>query len=365
MSLRANGAPSGSVFLKSARVRGAFKIGLVSLGMLVPQTGALAHVASHEGAAAIAPSLLTIQRDDARLQNVGWRLTRANAAFCSGARPSIGLLVQDARDYSDPAALRAALGIEGNLFVGAAPEASPAFTAGLRVGQEITAMNGKVLNDPVPVPGTGAEQAQKAITDALARNPELMLTIRNGNGTRRDIPIEAVPICPARFALATGGHLAQAGEGQVIVGQHFTASSRASDLLEEEEFAAIVAHELAHVLLGHSAWLDRAGRSEANIRASERLADRMAVWLLANAGYGPEALARLLRGWGRRNDPGKARLATHDSWDDRAAKAEKEVLAVRAEWLQSGRADWRDRFGCDTDSATTPATKPDVRCKIR
>lgn len=365
MSPRANGAFPGSVFLKSARVRRALMLCLLLSGLLLPQTRALAGGARQEVADTIAPVLLALQRDDARLQNVGWRLIRANAAFCTGARPSTGFLVQDARDYSNPAALRAALGLQGNLFVGAVPETSPAFAAGLRVGQEIIAINGKVLNDTVLVPGAGSEQAQKAIADALSRNRELTLTIRNSDGALRDMPIEAVPVCPARFTLATGGHLAQAGEGQVIVGQNFAASSRPSDLLQDEEFAAIVAHELAHVLLSHSAWLDRAGRSEANIRASERAADRMAVWLLANAGYDPEAMARLLRGWGRRNDPGIARLPTHESWQDRAVAVDAEVLIIRAQWSHTGLADWRKRFGCDSDSVLTPAKKSDVRCKIR
>src|SRR3546814_7966027 len=41
----------------------------------------------------------------------------------------------------------------------------------------------------------------------------------------------------------------------------------------QEELAAAIAHELAHNLLGHRAWLDGNGRNMASVRLTEREAE--------------------------------------------------------------------------------------------
>ena len=48
------------------------------------------------------------QDADQRLQDVGWHLARANAAFCPRVVPSIGLQLQDMASYGVPAIARAA-----------------------------------------------------------------------------------------------------------------------------------------------------------------------------------------------------------------------------------------------------------------
>jgi predicted Zn-dependent protease len=72
-------------------------------------------------------------------------------------------------------------------------------------------------------------------------------------------------------------------------------------LTEDDELAAVIAHELAHNQLGHPAQLDGLKKGRAKlVRETEIEADRLAVWLLANAGYDPQAAIRMWTRLGKR-----------------------------------------------------------------
>jgi predicted Zn-dependent protease len=72
-------------------------------------------------------------------------------------------------------------------------------------------------------------------------------------------------------------------------------------LVNDDELAAVAAHELAHNQLGHPALLDglKKGRAKA-LRTTEIEADQLAIWLLANAGYDPRAAVRMWQRLGPR-----------------------------------------------------------------
>ena len=112
----------------------------------------------------------------------------------------------------------------------------------------------------------------------------------------------------------------------------------------EPMFAAAVAHELAHNVLNHADWLDANKRKRRNIRKTEREADRLMPWLLANAGYNPRAALDFMNKWGPRHDRGIFRARTHDGWDERAEFIEEELVKVEALIEQYGEADWSKYF---------------------
>jgi predicted Zn-dependent protease len=85
---------------------------------------------------------------------------------------------------------------------------------------------------------------------------------------------------------------------------------------------------LAHNVLGHRDRLNAIGRTWGNIRATEREADRLSVWLLANAGYDPAAAARFMSRWGPANDHGILSSPDHDRWRTRLQLIEQELAAL-------------------------------------
>ena len=121
---------------------------------------------------------------------------------------------------------------------------------------------------------------------------------------------------------------------------------------DEPVFAALLAHELAHNVLGHDAWLDRHGRKPKNVRLIEREADRLVPWLLANAGHDPAAGEAFMRQWGKAYDAGLKLRRTHDGWDERAEHMAAEVPLVRAAMAAEGKADWARHFRREIDTSS-------------
>lgn len=299
--------------------------------------------ADRPGDAQVAAALARLQHDDARLQTVGWQLATANAAYCRDAAPAIGLLLLDARQFDRPRAVRSVLGMAGDIAVEAVAEGSPAAMAGLLPGEEIVAIDGQ-STAIAAAPASQADEWQDRIGRKLAQGGKITLGLRDASGTVRQVMLAGKAACQVPFALETGSDRAEADGARVIVGQGFGTSGSPAEQLDESEFAAAVAHEMAHDLLNHPARLARAGRSTDTIRQTEREADRLAVWLLSNAGYDPASGPRLMRGWARRRDPGLARLPTHDSWDQRAELMEREIVRLRTVLRETGQADWARDF---------------------
>ena len=319
----------------------------LALGVIGCGPAAAQDAAQEAAKQTYAPALARLQHYDTRLQSVGWRLTAANAPYCADARPAIGLLLQDVMSYSDPDGVRAAIGLEGDVAVQAVAENAPATLAGLLPDDEILALDGQSPAS-FPVSGAGDYQRLTALHDRidaiLARHGRISLRVRSGTAPARDVVIAGVPACPSRFEILTGKSGAQADGTRVVIGHRFGKGRGAADGLDEEEYAAVVAHELAHNILRHRSHLDEVGRSWGRVRRTEREADRLSVWLLANAGYRPEAGPKLMGGWGRRRDIGFLKIPTHESWDERVASMEQEITRLHQTLRLRGQADWARDF---------------------
>ena len=275
--------------------------------------------------AARIPALDRLMQADARLQTIGWRLARGNAAFCPMTRPATGLLLMDAANFRDPAAIRRGLGLAGDIAVNAVAAGSPADGAGLKPGEDVLAIGNQAMAD---LPPTAAQDPFRLadLHDRLDRElaERGTVTLRLAD---RSVALPGEPACSARFAIGPAGQRSVAGDGRVIL-------SQADVEAGEDHAAAIAAHELAHVILGHGT----RGQPVATIRAQEQAADRLAPWLLANAGYDPAAMLWLAEG---RKD-GLIAPATHGSWRNRARAIRAELAVIAAAGPQP--LDWRGRF---------------------
>ena len=287
------------------------------------------------------------QDADQRLQDVGWHLARANAAFCPRVVPSIGLQLQDMASYGVPAIARTALGLQRDFAVQTAARGSPAALAGAFTrNREVIALE---RFDPNQWPAGAAMEWQRLVR--AHEHIETMLTEQGGiaigfadGEEARDQPVE---VCATRFELMGDGKRAVADGTRVVIGIGFPAFGYA----EEPLFAALVAHELAHNVLGHNAWLERNGRKAKHVRRVEREADRLAPWLLANAGYDPQAAVTFMTRWGSTHDAGLRVRRHHEGWDERAEAMSAEVPVVQSLMAGEGKADWARHFRREIDPA--------------
>lgn len=292
---------------------------------------------------------------DQKLFRTGWRLAVANAPFCENRAPALGVMWQDLANYPDPGAAADALGIVGPVAVQAVAPGSPAAAARLEVGDTLVAIGlhrrAEAPDEVALARVTEAFPATRPSWQRLAAVQAALDEIMNRDGRiviARLTPagegpvlttLDPVPACATRFEVSGIGDRAVADGERVVFGDRFPGFG-----WPEQEFAAAVAHELAHNLLGHRAWLERAGRSRSNIRLTEEEADRLAPWLLANAGYDPASAVRFMRRWGPDHGGGLFRKRTHAGWDERAAIIAQELPLVEAARDEDGKADWSRRF---------------------
>jgi hypothetical protein len=286
------------------------------------------------------------QDADQRLQDVGWQLARGNVGFCPKVVASVGLQLQDMASYGAPAIARAALGLSRDFAVQTAARGSPAALSGAFArNREITLLE---RMDPNTWPARAKMDwhrlvwAHDHIEAMLTEHGGIAVAFADGTEAR----LQPVEVCATRFELMGEGDKAVADGARVVIGIDFPAFA-----YEEPEFAALVAHELAHNVLGHDAWLDANGRSRRHVRRTEREADRLMPWLLANAGYDPAAAARFWRQWGKKHDAGLLMVRNHDGWDEREEFVAAEVPIIASLMAREGRADWAAHFRREIDPA--------------
>ncbi|MEL6876698.1 MAG: hypothetical protein AAGL68_01195 [Pseudomonadota bacterium] len=292
-------------------------------------------------------ALEKLQALDQKLQNVGWRLVRGNAQFCEQTLPSIGLQLQDAVSYREPETVRATLGMDGDFAVQTVARESPAWNVGgLSFGREIARLNGEQLNAWPAEERSHWQRLTRAhdfIDAALAKDDRIFVGLASGG----DLMIPPVEVCASRFELAGNSKRALAEGSRVVIGARFPGFD-----YPEDEFAAAIAHELAHNVLRHRIWLEANGRKRKHVRLTEREADRLMPWLLANAGYDPDAAYRFMTKWGPRHDGGLFRARTHDGWDERADFILAEIAQIESLQTQpdsEDSADWRTHFRREID----------------
>ena len=306
--------------------------------------GVLAPPAYAKSSDELAEVLTTIRAQDQRMQDIGWRLTSSNALYCAKTTQSIGLQLVDVAGYKEPDKARAAFGLTGDLAVYTIAANSPAASASLEPLEPIIAIDGQMLNKwPAERKSDWKRlvRAHDAIDASLNADGGVQLTLA-GN---RQAVIKGVNVCASRFELGGGNKRALADGSRVILGRNFPGFAYA-----EDELAAAIAHELAHNFLAHRDWLEANGRKRKNIRLTEREADRLMPWLLANAGYDPAAALRFMRRWGPRHGGGLLRKRTHDGWDERVEFIAAEIALIEALLGQDQPADWATHFQRDTGS---------------
>ena len=305
---------------------------------------ALVLAANSAQAVATPGPLVALQALDTRVLSVGWRLAHGNAPYCETVAPGIGLLLQDVAGYGDPAAVRSALKLRGEIAVQAVATDGPAARAGLAALDPLDTIAGQMVSAlPAAKPGDYARLAglHDRIDAALGSTGRVEL-VRAGQA----IAIVGEPACVTRFEMLASGIRAAADGRRVIIGRRLVEAFPPDPIRGDELLAAALAHELAHNVLGHRARLDAGGRAWSKVKLTEREADRLSVWLLANAGYAPEAALRFFARWGPMTDLGPLSSPDHDRWKTRVRRIATEIATMRAAMIRNadGKADWARDF---------------------
>ncbi|ASK88761.1 M48 family metallopeptidase [Sphingorhabdus sp. SMR4y] len=288
-------------------------------------------------------ALKGLQLLDQRMNAIGYRLTTANAAFCDPKAASSGLLLNDVAQYADQETARFALGFDAPIGITAVAPDSPAEAAKLSPGNSLLAINNIAIEDIATDEPESEDQPpayrridtiNRTLQQQLAAGT-VQLTIAEG-GISKTVPVEAVQTCPGQFQVRVSADRSATADGKLV-----SVSSRLAEyFLSDDEFAAVVAHELAHNLLKHRDRLDaqnvnrgffgQLGKSAGRIRETEIEADRLSVWLMANAGYDPQAAIRFWTRYGKEHGKGIFSASTHYRWKKRVQLFEEEIAKMAA-----------------------------------
>ena len=257
------------------------------------------------GAAARAPQPAASYADPGlRLETIGYRLSRANAAQCAAPDMLTGLMLHNIGGYdeADRAELSEVFDLTGGFGVLHVVPGSAADLAGIVEDDEIVALNGTDLaqfaRDAIGKQGT-YERTERMVTllqQSLGRGPATLGIRRAG------VPITLVLTgeqgCGGRFAVLHSRTLNAWSDGRYVA-----VTDRMMNFAgDDAELAFVVAHEMSHNMLHHaeqtkgiSRMLAEFGLGAKKLKASEVEADNLAVEVIARAGYSLAAPERILR----------------------------------------------------------------------
>lgn len=279
-----------------------------------------------------------LRATDARIAAIGFRLARANAALCRNAYAGTGMMLHARGQYGPEG--QKALGFASDIAVQAVAPGSPAEQAEIRPGDGLVAVNGA----PVGSDNAGADvkalsrkqlDAAYALIEALPPGQPATLSVRRANGDA-EILIIPTALCPSRFETEVIGGIAAGADGNYVsISVGMVATTPGEDAL-----AAVIAHEMAHNILEHrrrlgpgglrAGLLGPLGTKAGRIKRSEIEADRLSLWLLANAGYDIDGAILFWQNLTRTRDLGIFGDGTHPGSKSRVAgmRAEQAMIAA-------------------------------------
>ncbi|MEP5034456.1 MAG: M48 family metallopeptidase [Parasphingorhabdus sp.] len=295
-------------------------------------------------------SLQALQKLDQRLHNVGYRLASANAEFCPTTISNLGLLIHDIDQYGNKSMARRAFGFDHPIAINAIALGSPAALAQLAVGDNIIDIAGQpienIMVDQQKLADEKAEYRRiAAVKDHLAQSAasgEVALTLTRENQKYSEI-LKAARTCPSQFQIRVSKSREASADGKMVS----VSSTLAEYVVDDNELAAIAAHELAHNILKHRDRLNalkvnrgffgQFGKSAGRIKAAEIEADRLSVWLMANAGYDPQAAIRFWTRYGKRYGKGIFSASTHYRWKKRVKLFAEELKKMTNAKTRNGK----------------------------
>jgi beta-barrel assembly-enhancing protease len=313
------------------------------LAAMAAMAAGISHAAPYPADVAAYRALVAL---DARLVSAGYRLSSANADFCPLKERNPGWVIHDIAQYPDAETARAAFGFDAPIQVAAIVQGSAAHEAGIMPDDGFVGIDDATLYWPaMPVGKTGYERAasfKQLLAERSSQRPSLPVKLIR-KGREIDVTIETPLLCASDFQIDPSAKMDAGADGKMVS----ITSALAEYATGEGELAAIVAHELAHNILQHRARLDAAkinrgigrqfGKSRKAILVTEIEADRLSIWLLANAGFDPAATLSFWQRFSRKQGGGFLSDGTHLSWKKRIAFMRAEADQILAAPATDGK----------------------------
>lgn len=315
-------------------------------GMIPEQAPARPEVTPQIAAAAETLTRMAALQD--RLYRVAAPLLIDNAELCTRhARNLLGFTAKNRHTYPGQynEAAWLVLGMGERLQVTNVLNGSGAARAGLRQGDRLVAAGGQ----PLPEGPNALSQAGAVFGPIVGKQANLPLSVER-DGRPRDLTIPVTRACAFAIELGNADNVNAYADGQrVMVTRGMMGLAR-----DDDELAYVVARTMAHNMLGHAATQRNAATiasvidnltaitpdtsmliGSAGIRAmpaaEDAAADRLAIYLLARAGYRIEGASGF---WKRVAATYPARVlngytANHPSTAARVAAIDKAVAEVK------------------------------------
>lgn len=241
------------------------------------------------------PDLLYLQALDQRIADISWRIGKANADLCREHMNAIGISVHDAVQYAPRyrAAAITTFGFQdGYPAVLTVASGAVADIAGVKVGDIVLAIDDQIVP---AAPSDGKEDyrpvnAVMARLESLPADRPIALEVLRGKERLR-LMLRPVQVCKSRVEVVPSGEINANSNGFVVQIYGKLALWTQND----DELAIVIAHEMAHNLLGHNRRIDTEkigtgifsgfGGDGRKLRDMEREADRYGLFLVARAGY--------------------------------------------------------------------------------
>lgn len=304
-----------------------------SVPVLFAATCALTPAIASSSSAAVSQwddGFAALQREQAELAAINFRLTTANDALCGAHAPQTGMVVQDWLQYSPDIRMEAAhfFNLEqGPSIMVVVPE-SPAARAGLEVADILVAINGKAVHAD-PLAGTGHERSAsyagmrllaERLDAAFSKGPAV-ISVKRGDAIL-DLAITPRSGCASRAELLLSGRRNSYADGtSATITTAMTEYARDAD-----ELAVVLSHETAHNILRHrfagKPGQADAGSSTARSRKAEREADYLGLYMMARAGYDIRKAPAFWARFGKDHGLGMFAAPTHPGWAKRARQAQ-------------------------------------------
>ena len=231
-----------------------------------------------------------------RVKAIGYRIAEANARACARPEMMSGIVSHDLTQYGPEArtAVSQAFSLTDGFGVLQIVPGSAADRAGLRIDDEIIKVGDTIVEDPWAVQRSAPsyareEQFSRILSAELAKGPTQFTVRRAGQLVRLTIAGQAG--CGGDVILSNSSDLNAWSDGHHVM----VTTAMMQQTRSDDELAFVIAHEMAHNILGHSDKMDSPGLlalfgfGSSRVKHMEMDADSYAVPLMTYAGYAPQA----------------------------------------------------------------------------